>query len=107
MDQISKRLLMELEKAIRDINRSVINPVIPELTVAGINPVMTLVARTRAEYLKALFDLTDATGKALPDKAQIESLRQLRETYEEMLAGAQALEAAIQRGYLDVQGRQA
>ncbi len=38
----------------------------------------------------------------MPNPDQVRSLRKLRETYEEMVSGAQALETAIERGYLDV-----
>jgi hypothetical protein len=38
----------------------------------------------------------------LPSTEQIKNLRYLRVTYDELVNGAKALEAAIQRGYLDV-----
>ncbi len=94
MSTENNRLLLELDKTIREINRRVINPEIPELNLEDLNPVMELVARARSIYLKELFDM------ASPD--QLKQLRYLRLSFEELREGAQALEAAIQRGYLDV-----
>lgn len=102
MSKDINRLLLQLEQAIRELNQETINPVLPELDLAGLNPVMSLVARTRANYLKELFDLANTTTDTVPAAPQVENLRSLRLAYEEMLAGAQALETAIQRGYLDV-----
>lgn len=102
MSQDINRLLLQLEQAIKQLNQETINPVLPELTLAGLNPVMSMVAKTRANYLKTLFELAGSCGDCAPDAGQIDNLRTLRLTYEEMVAGAQALEAAIQRGYLDV-----
>lgn len=102
MSQEINRLLLQLEQTIKTLNQETINPVLPKLTLAGLNPVMSMVARTRAAYLKALFDLSSSCSSSPPDSAQIGEIRNLREAYEEMVAGAQALETAISRGYLDV-----
>ncbi len=96
------RLLLELNRAIQNINRDIINPLIPELTVDGLEPVMSMVARARGSYLKTLFTITEGAGKALPSVEDTARLREKRETYEELLAAAKALEVAIERGYLDV-----
>ena len=63
---------------------------------------MAMVAKTRAIYLQELFGLAGSGETDVPDAGQIEKLRTLRQTYEEMVAGTQAIETAIQRGYLDV-----
>lgn len=102
MSQEINRLLLQQDKAIREINQQVINPLLPELTLAGLNPVATMVARVRARYLKALLDLAESCSDCVPAEEQIDELRVLREAYEEMVVGAQALETAIKRGYLDV-----
>ena len=102
MSSDKKRLLLQLEQAIRALNQEVINPMLPELTVDSLNPVMSMVARTRALYLKELFELAGSCEESGPDAAQIDHLRSLRLSFEEMVAGAQALETAIGRGYLDV-----
>ena len=102
MSKDNNRLLLQLEQAIRRLNQEIISPVLPELSLAGLNPVMSMVAKTRANYLQELFELAGSCEDSVPDAGQIENLRTLRRTYEEMVAGAQAIETAIQRGYLDV-----
>ena len=99
----NNRLLLKIDTTIRDINREVINAAIPELKMSDISPVMDLVARTRANYLKELFDLAEVAGNGMPSPEQIRQLGVLRETYEELVKGSQALETAIQRGYVDVE----
>ena len=98
----NNRLLLEIDKTIRELNRSTINPAIPELSLNDLRPVMELVARSRAAYLKELFQIAEMAEPGLPSPDQIKQLRRMRETYDEMVSGAQALETAIQRGYLDV-----
>ena len=98
----NNRLLLELEQAIRTINREVINPVIPELTIKGLCPVLKMAASARANYLKMLLELSKEINDAQLTPDQIEKLQTLRVTYDECVAGAQALETAIQREYLDV-----
>lgn len=102
MNQDINRLLMELERSMRAINHEVINPEITELTMDGLRPVLCLVANARARYLKALFDLGASETGERPTESQFEELRQLRTEFDELVSGAKALEAAIQRGYLDV-----
>ena len=98
----NNRLLLELEQAIRTINQEVINPEIPELTIKGLCPVLKMVAKARADYLKKLFELANITNDAALTPDQVNKLRDLRIIYDECVAGAQALETAIQREYLDV-----
>ncbi len=99
----NNRLLLEIDKSIRELNREVINPAIPKLAMADLEPAMKLVARSRAEYLKELFDMASVVGQGLPSPDQINHLRNLRMTYEELVAAAKALSTAIERGYLDVE----
>ncbi|MES9843328.1 MAG: hypothetical protein ABW162_05955 [Candidatus Sedimenticola sp. PURPLELP] len=107
MHKDNNRLLLEIDKTIRELNRDIINPQIPQLMLDDLAPVMAMVARSRATYLKELFDLANVVGEGQPSPDQVRQLRQLREAYEELVAGAQSLETAIQRGYLDVQGGEA
>ena len=104
MNQDINRLLMELERSMRTINRKLINPEINDLTIDGLRPVLGMVASARARYLKALFDLGASENGAddRPTEAQFEELRKLRHEYDELVNGAKALETAIQRGYIDV-----
>ena len=100
------RLLLELSKTISDINYDIINPSISALNVEGLQPILQLVARARAAYLKEMYDLANDVGDALPSKQQMTKLVKSREMYEELLSAAQAVEVAVERGYLDVEGRQ-
>ncbi len=100
----NNRLLLEISSRIRELNRNIINPVIPELTLDDLNPVLKLVARARAAYLKELFDLAGMATEQIPSPGQVSHLNNLRTTYEELVTGVQALESAIERGYLDVHG---
>lgn len=102
MPHDNSRLLLEIEKTIREINCELINPLIPELGLDDIRPVMTAVARARAAYLRELLDLSVTLGDAVATPEQVKRLRLLRLIYEELVSGAKALETAIQRGYLDV-----
>jgi hypothetical protein len=103
MNQDNNRLLLELERSMRAINREAINPRIQALTIDGLRPLLALVAGARARYLGALFDLASTATDGRPDEAELEGLSALRREYEELASGAKALETAIQRGYLDVQ----
>lgn len=96
------RLLLQIERAMRAINQSTIKPVLPELTLDDLDPVISMVARTRALYLQALFDLARSCRDETPTDDQIAHLRGLRLSYEEQVAATRALETAVQRGYLDV-----
>jgi hypothetical protein len=95
------RLLLRLEQAMRDINRAEITAELPELSFNDLNPVLSMVARSRAAYLKEWFQLASC-DEGSPSDEQIDRLRRLRLSFEEQVAGAQALETAIQRGYLNV-----
>lgn len=103
----NNRLLLELERKIREINRAIINPEFPHIGIEDISPVMRMVANSRAAYLKELFDIGKSSEEGTPSPEKINKLRQLRETYEEMVQATKALETAIQRGYLDVKTREA
>lgn len=104
MSTETNRLLMELERVMRNVNTEVINPRIPELHMDDLKPVLEIVAIARAEYLTGLFALPkDLQEDQPPSDDDIKKLRRLRVRYEELMEGAKALEAAIQRGYLDIQ----
>lgn len=97
------RLLLQIEQSMRAINRQTIDPVLPKLSLDDLNPVITVVAESRARYLRELFNVSQmASTDGVPSTDQVARLRDLRTTYEELVAGAQALETAIERGYLQV-----
>jgi len=105
MSQDNNRLLLELEKQRRDINRDLINPKIPELSLEGLKPVLAMIAQARAAYIKELLDMARVTGGQAPSPDQVRQLRACRETFDELVAAMNALETVIQREYLDVKGR--
>ena len=98
----SNRLLLELEKLRREINRNVINPAIPELSIDALTPLLGMVAQSRKAYLRCLLDMAEQSAGAPPSEEQIIRLRAHRETYDELVSAVNALETAIQRDYLDV-----
>ncbi len=102
MSQDINRLLMALERSMREINREVINPEIPALTIDDLRPVLHLVAKARASYLKALLNLGTRVDDAQAAAGELDELAKLRREYEELASAAKALETAIQRGYLDI-----
>jgi hypothetical protein len=99
---LHNRLLLEISNSIRRINRDTINPEIPELILDDLIPVMEMVAKARSRYLQQLFYVAKMAGEEGPTVDDIKRLKNLRLVYEELSVGAQALETAIERGYLDV-----
>lgn len=96
------RLRLAFEQQMRTINRDTLNPMIEELTLEDLEPMLRMVAEARGNYLKAVLEIANTSGGHLPDDPQIKSLHQHRIRYDELVSAAQALETAIQRGYLDI-----
>lgn len=102
-DLQTNRFLLELEKTRRDINREIMNPEVQPLGIEDLTPVVALAAKARLDYLKALLDMAQAAD-GQPSAERIAALAGKREAYEELAAATNALETAIDRGYLDVTG---
>ena len=102
-DLETNRMLLELEKVRRDINRSIMNPEIKKLSIDDIKPVVTMAAKARLSYIHELMDIARLSPE-MPSYEQVQKLARERETYEELRAAVNALETAIDRGYLDVLG---
>ena len=102
MSKETNRMLMEMERAMREINRETIGAEFSKITAENLRPVQEMVAKTRANYLSHLFSTAEKLEGAALTPKQIVELKTLRLTYEEALAGAQALQTAISRGYLEV-----
>lgn len=102
----NNRLLLELEKYRREINREIINPIIPELSLEDLKPLLSMVAHTRAAYISELLDIANLSPNSVPSADQIKQLRNCRETFDELVAAVNALETVIQRDYLDVKTSQ-
>ncbi len=97
----SNRLLLELEKARREINRAIINPEIRELSLEELQPMLELVAHVRAAYVSEFLEIASTT-RNIPSPEQIDRLAGLRRAFDELVAAANAVETMISRGYLDV-----
>lgn len=101
----NNRLMLELEKFRREINRAIINPMIPELSLEDLKPLLSMVAHSRAAYVTELLEIAKLSPDAVPSADQIKQLRQCRETFDELVKAVNALETVIQRDYLDVKPR--
>jgi hypothetical protein len=101
MDSDNNRILLTLDQHRKTINREKINPEVETLDVEKIKPVLIMVADLRAAYIKALFQLA-AERDGLPTPDQIANLSHLRKSYSEVVDAVNAMEVAIERGYLDV-----
>lgn len=106
MDAEINRLLLTFEQLMRDTNREVINPEIHEISIEDLRPVAELVARSRAVYLKRLYEIAHAHkgAKSLPSDEEMGELGKLRGRFLDLVEGSKSVEIAIQRGYLDVKG---
>lgn len=101
------RLLMELEKHRRELNRETINPAIKEMSIEDLKPVIAVCAKARASYIETLVSIANDSSDSAPTSKQIDSLKLCRNAYEELVEAANALETVIGRGYIDVAGSSA
>ncbi len=98
----TRRKIQNIEHVLRKVNREVISPIIPTLEMDDILPVMAVVAKLRGIYLKELLQTANTAQGGVPSEEQMLRLKGCREAFEEILAGAQALEVVIEREYLDI-----
>lgn len=100
-DLAAQRQFMEqLEMAVAVANREVIHSLIPNLTPAAFQQLAVMVARFRASYLEAAIRLSNSPNSC--DAACLDDLKNKRQIYEEGRAAFEALERAIERGYVDM-----
>ncbi len=99
MDRNNQRLLLTLEQERRTINRETISPVIQEMDMDTLQPIVTMIAEVRAEYIKSLIDLSQ-NRNGMPTDDEIKSLTALRRSFTELVDAANAMETAIERGYI-------
>jgi hypothetical protein len=104
MNAEKNRLLLRFEQLLRETNREIINPEINVLSIEDLKPVVEMVARARAAYLKTLYELslTHKKDQSLPTSAEMETLQGLRTRFLDLADGAKSIEVAIQREYLDI-----
>ena len=98
------RLMLHFERIFRDANKKYINPEIEEVSVDDLAPMINLVAKSRAAYLKYMYQLGKKYGDGddFPSADELKKLKVLRMRFNEVSEGAQAFETCIQRGYLDL-----
>ncbi len=103
-DMDNNRLLLQLEQLMREINRKAINSEVELLNLDGLRPLVELVARSRAAYLKRLFSMAGAYSESggLPTNEEMNEVRRLRQNYMDLSDASKSVEIAIQRGYLDL-----
>ncbi len=94
----NKRLLLELDKHRSDVNKKIINESIDDLNLDKLKPIVEMVAKSRAAYIAELMVMADKQTDKSPS---IDRLKARREEFMELVQATNALEVAIERGYLD------
>lgn len=97
-----RRFIIEAEHQIRLMNREVLGPEISGMSQQEIQPVFRMVANARAAYLKHLVHLSKQNENELPSDEDIAALKAARAMFDELVYASQALELAIERGYIGV-----
>jgi hypothetical protein len=95
-----RQFLEKLEMAVQVANREVIHKLIPNLNQETFQQLAVMVARARASYLEAAIKLANSPGGC--DAGCLEDLKSKREMYEESRSAFDALERAIERGYVEM-----
>lgn len=95
-----RQFVEKLEMAVALANREVIHKQIPNLNQATFQSLAVMVAKFRANYLEAAIKLANSPGAC--DASCFEDLKNKRELFEESRAAFDALERAIERGYVEI-----
>jgi hypothetical protein len=95
-----QQFIEQLEMAIAVANREVIHKQIPNLNRETFQQLAVMVARFRADYLAAAIRLANSPGAC--DGQCLEDLKAKRQLFEEGRNAFEALERAIERGYVDI-----
>jgi hypothetical protein len=95
-----RQFLEKLEMAVALANREVIHKQIPNLNQETFQLLAVMVAKFRANYLEAAIKLANSPGAC--DESCFEELKQRRLFFEESRAAFDALERAIERGYVEI-----
>lgn len=98
------RLLLQYQQLYRHANKEYINPEIEELCINDLKPMVELVAKSRATYLKYSYELGKQyfNTDQYPNADELKKLKSLRLRFTELSESAQAFETCIRRGYLDL-----
>ncbi len=95
-----RQFVEQLEMAVALANREVIHKQIPDLNRETFQQLAVMVARYRASYLEAAIKLSSSANNC--DAMCLEDLIHKRKLFEEGRAAFEALERAIERGYVDI-----
>jgi hypothetical protein len=76
--QSNKRLLLQLDKHRRDINKEAINSTVDNLNLDNLKPIVNMVANSRAAYIGALMKLSNSTSDSSPSIKDMDQLREKR-----------------------------
>jgi len=98
--QAQRQFMEKLEMAVAVANREVIHNQIPHLSPQTFQQLAVMVARFRANYLDAAIKLSASPNSC--DQGCLDDLKNKRQLYEEGRAAFEALERAIERGYVDM-----
>lgn len=98
--QAQRQFVEQLEMAVAMANREVIHKQIPNLSAETFQQLAVMVAMARANYLEAAIKLSASLNSC--DQGCLDNLKKKRELYEEGRAAFEALERAIERGYVDI-----
>jgi len=93
------QFIEQMQIAVAIANREVIHRQIPNLTPKTFQQIAVMVARFRAHYLEAAVRLANAPDPC--DAGYLADLKHKRELFDEGCAAFEALERAIERGYVD------
>jgi len=97
-EQNRKRFLLESGQLIRDANRKIIHERIPKLTKDSILEFAITVAQLRARYFESAFKLSSLDQ----NEPNLNELGHYRELYEESRSAYEAIQSAIEHGYVDI-----
>jgi hypothetical protein len=91
----------EVEMAIFNANTEIIDRETPGFTRDSFMKLAIAVAEARARYIKVAIEVAAVAGKT-PPREMIDALAEARRAYDEILHAFQAVERAIERGYISV-----
>lgn len=91
-----RHILEEIERGIRLANREVLAQVLPRMGRDHVLALAVAVAKLRGAYLAAAMRLVR------PEAADLSDIKSKREAYDEARLAFEALERAIQRGYIEL-----
>ena len=97
-----QKFLHDIEQGIRIANREIIHERLPTITGDMVLKFAVTVSKFRADYLESAFKMIAKDG-SLPGGEVMTELSERREAYQLALNAFDALQKAIERGYVDLE----